>query len=121
MKIPIPPFHEVNSQLLLALLTGGDCLQYNNVPVNDTQVTTLSPVSGTVYALIVVEADPTTMDKSKVIRFSEMQATIVSAINGLPLGDLGVYEVKGMSNLQNFKAIGIEAGKSHTLRIQYFG
>ena len=123
MLIPKPPYHGANNNLLYAILTGGDCLAYQELLVDSITPKGLTFPAGTVYALIIVEANSGTADKTKVIRFKEADnvSNPPTAVRGIPLGDLSVYEVKGTSNLTNFKVIGIEAGKVHSLKIQYFG
>ena len=122
MRIPKPPYHNVTNDLLYGILMGGDCKGYQNLVVGAAAVS-LSVPENTLYALLVVEADPTSAEKAKVIRFKEFD-TITNpptATVGIPLGDLSIYEVKGVENLLNFKVIGIEAGKVHSIKIQYFG
>jgi hypothetical protein len=120
MKTPTPPYHNVTDQLLYTLLTGGDCIGYEKITVDSALAVGLDYPEATVYALLVVEADLTSADKSKVIRFLETPF-LPTATEGIPLGDLSVYEVKGKPNLKNFRAIGIEAGKNHSIAVQYFG
>jgi hypothetical protein len=123
MKIPKAPYHGTANGLLYALLSGGDCVGYEDLEIDDISMPSLNPPENGEYALIVVEADPTTTDKSKVIRikeFIEDDSFPTSAI-GIPLGDFSVYEVKGKKNMQDFRAISIEAGKLHILRVQYYG
>jgi len=38
----------------------------------------------------------------------------------MALADNREYKVVGSGNLANFKIIGIEAGKTHILRVQYY-
>lgn len=123
MKIPRPPYHSVTNELLYALFTGGDCIGYEDLSIYSTYAMGLSYPVKAVYALIVVEADPSTSDKSKVVRFREFDSENLrpTAISGIPLGNLAMYQVKGEHNLAHFQAIGIEENKVHTLRIQYFG
>jgi hypothetical protein len=123
MKIPKAPYHGTANGLLYALLSGGDCVGYEDLEIDDSTMPSLNPPNDAEYALIVVEADPSTTDKSKVIRikeFIEDNAFPTSTI-GIPLGDFSVYEVKGKKNMQNFRAISIEASKQHIFRVQYYG
>jgi hypothetical protein len=119
MKIPKPPFHETSNALLYALLTGGECAGFETLLVDADNVSALNPPENSVYALLVMEADETSADKSRVGRFRE-DGEQPTALEGIPLGDLTTYEVKGKFNLLNFLIIGIEAGKVHSLRVQYF-
>lgn len=120
MRIPSPPYQGPTDELLFAILTGGDCLGYQDLEVGSTPVRLVPPIN-TVYALIVVEANSLAPDKSKVIRFTEASNAQATPTRGMPLGDLSVYEVKGVRNLINFRAISINAGIRHTMRIQYYG
>ena len=67
MKIPLPPYHGATNELLYALLTGGDCIGYEDLTIYSTYAMGLSYPDKTVYAHIVVEADTSTVDKSQVI------------------------------------------------------
>ena len=58
-------------------------------------------------------------EKSRVIRFKE-NGSDPSANSGIALGDNDLYEITGRWNLESFRVIGVEAGKSHVLRVQYY-
>jgi hypothetical protein len=126
MKIPKTPFvNEVHGQLLYVLLTGGECIGYEEIALDVSQVKSLTVPDGAVYALIVCEADasPLLPDKSKVIRYKQFdtQSNPPDASLGMPLGDLGVAEVKGENNLSAFRAVGITPGFTHILKVEYYG
>lgn len=123
MKIPRPPYHGATNELLYALLTGGDCIGYEDLQITHGYAFRLSVPLKVTYAMIIVEADASASDKSEVIRFKEFDSenNSPSPSSGMPLGHLSIYEVKGAHNLAHFQAIGIEENKVHTLRIQYFG
>ena len=123
MKIPRPPYHGATNELLYALLTGGDCIGYEDLPIYSMYPNGLSYPDKTAYALVIVEADASTSNKAQVMWFREFDSQNIppTALSGMPLGHLSIYEVKGAHNLAHFQAIGIEPNKVHTLRIQYFG
>lgn len=123
MKIPKAPYHGTTNGLLYAVLTGGDCVGYEDIQVDDHSLPALNPPEDAEYALIVIEADATTADKVKVVRIKEYTSedAFPTSSVGIPLGDLSVYEVKGKKNMQSFRAISIEAGKVHIFRVQYYG
>ena len=52
--------------------------------------------------------------------FFEVDGTAPTATSGQSFGDGDVLELFGKTSLDNFQVIGIEAGKSHILRIQYY-
>ena len=120
MKIPKLFFNDTLTDWLHALFFQGECIGAETLSVSWNVPLSLNIPLGTQYALIVVEAAPTSIDKSRVIRFRE-DGSNPDARNGIPLGDLGVYEVKGKENMLGFRAIGIQAFLIHTLQIQYFG
>lgn len=70
-------------------------------------------------ALISVEADATVADSTRVVRFLETGATPTASV-GMALGNNDTYEVRTSDNLRNFKVIGIEAGKTQSLKINYY-
>ena len=118
---------------LSALLHGGKSLGYRSFTFNDAAAKAFSDIadpdgggplaagipSGAVYAICVIEADATQADQARVARF-RCDNTAPTAAEGMPLGDNGSFEVKG-DNLNTFKIIGITAGKTHTVRVEFYG
>jgi len=92
---------------------------YEDLTVSDTEVAQLSVPENSISATISIEADATSTEKSRVVRFKE-NGSDPSANTGIALGDNDLYEISGRWNLESFRIIGIEAGKSHVLRIQYY-
>jgi len=70
-------------------------------------------------ALVSVEGDATALDLTKCIRITQNGTAPTSTV-GMILGNLDVYEIKTRINIANFKVIGIEAGKTNILKIEYF-
>jgi len=120
MRIPKIPFHNVISDLLYALFFQGECMGYVTVEVTDALIATLTIPENARYTIMVIEADPSQSNKDIVVRFRE-DGEDPTSVEGMPLGDLGVYEVKGTENMQRFKIIGVEVGKQNIVRIQFFG
>jgi hypothetical protein len=79
-----------------------------NIPVN------------ALTALIVLEASATAANPQSAAKFTEANGQTPTAAFGTPLGNLGYYTIEGKDNINNFKIIGVEAGKTHTLQITYF-
>lgn len=131
-KIITPPFNipsdlkgfETIANLLSAILTGGSCIGFESIDVIDSDLSSLSIPTGTVYALIVCESDPAyTLDKSKLIRIKQFDTDTdpPTAEIGMPMGELGVIEIKNFENLKEFRAISIDAGFTHKLSVEYYG
>jgi hypothetical protein len=120
MRIPKLPFHNVIGDLLYTLFFQGECVGYVTLDVNAEGLATLAIPEQARYAMLVVESDPNQYNKDIVVRFRE-DGEAPSSSDGMPLGDLGVYEVKGAENMQRFKIIGTEQGRQHKIRIQFFG
>lgn len=120
MLIPKPPFYNVIADMLYTLFFQGDCVKYDVIIVDDAEVKTLTIPSHARYAVIVVEANTSQFNKDLVVRFRE-DGKYPDANTGMPLGDMGVYEVKGNYNMTHFKVVGIEPGLQHIIRIQFFG
>ena len=74
---------------------------------------------GAIAAYITVEADENANNNEVVIRVKD-NGSDPTNILGLGVGNYDDIEIKGRNSLENFKAIGIEIGKSHTLRVQYY-
>lgn len=121
MKIPRLPFHNVVAELLYSLIFGGECIGYEELYVYAPYTFKPTIPEGAVYALMVCEADDLATDKTKVIRYSTAGASFpLGSYNGMPLGELGVIEIKGRKNLENFRATGIRNYEYHVLRIEYY-
>ena len=119
MKIPKLFLHDTVTDWLHTLFFQGECIGSETITVYSYFASQLTIPVGAQYALIVVEAAPAVADKSKVLRFWE-DGSFPTASFGIPLGELGVYEVKGKENMNNFAMIGIEAFYSHSVQVQYF-
>jgi len=120
MKIPKLPFHNVISDMLYTLIFQGECIAYVTIMVDDEAVRSFNIPVEARYAMLITESDPNQNNKDLIIRFRE-DGSNPSADEGMPLGDMGVYEVKGKENMSQFRMIGIEAGKQHKVRVQFFG
>lgn len=86
---------------------------------DDSSAVALTVPENATGAIIVFEADATTVPQNKAARFYEGGQT-PSATDGYPLGHLDIYEIQEQSNLIRFRIIGIEAGKTHTLQVLYY-
>lgn len=120
MKIPKIFLHDTWTDWLHTLFFQGECLSSETIYVSPYYPSMLNPPENAQYALIVVEANSGAIDKSRVLRFRE-DGTYVDAYTGMPLGDLGFYEVKGRENMLRFKMIAIEPYLGHQVNVQYFG
>lgn len=120
MRIPKLPFHNVIAELLYTLFFQGECMGYVTLEVSDSNAVGLSIPDNARYAILVVESHTSQFNKDIVVRFREDNIT-PDADSGMPLGDMGVYEIKGTSNMARFSLIGTEAGLQHKVRIQFFG
>ena len=92
---------------------------YEDLTVNDTEEKGLTVPDNAVSASVFFEIDDSATNKARALRYKE-NGTAPTANSGQPFGDGDVLELFGKSSLDNFKIIGIEAGKSHVLRIQYY-
>jgi len=94
------------------------CIGQQKITVDETAAVSLTPTSGANSAIITLE-DGASATPTKSCRFYE-SGTAPTAVNGVPLGNLDTYEIIGPTCLANFKIIGVEAGKTHTLQILYY-
>ena len=92
---------------------------YEDLTVTDAEAKSLTVPEDAVSATISIEAAVSVTDKSRVIRFKE-NGSDPSVNSGIALGDNDLYEITSRWNLESFRVIGIEAGKSHALRVQYY-
>jgi len=92
---------------------------YEDLAVTDMEVAQLTIPENGISATISIEADGSAAEKSRVVRFKE-NGSDPSANSGIALGDNDLYEITGRWNLESFRVIGVEAGKSHIIRVQYY-
>ena len=115
------PYQLSNLQLLSSILgaiTGEDliALGYEKLSVGASSVALTVP-AGAKYALINVQS---TVVADIAVRYLELGNTVLpSASEGLGKSDGDYFDVKGLTNLQNFRAIRTQPG-THTLHIQYY-
>ena len=120
MRIPKLPFHNVISDLLYTLFFQGECIAYQTMIVDSSIAIGLNIPDKARYVVLVVECHTSQFNKDLVLRFCEDGQT-PEANHGMPLGNLGLYEVKGNTNMSRFRIIGVEIGLEHTVRLQFFG
>lgn len=92
---------------------------FQDIEISSVEAVTLNAPTTAVSALLIVEADITSTRFNRVIRFKE-NGTLPTITSGFGLGDNDAYTIIGKQNLNNFRAIGMETGKKHILRIQYY-
>lgn len=92
---------------------------YEDLEVDDTEAKALTVPEGAVSASVFFEVDASATNKTRALRYKE-NGTGPTAASGQAFGDGDVLELFGKTSLDNFKIIGIEAGKTHTLRVQYY-
>lgn len=132
MRLPTGRFSDTTHNLLYGLLMGGDAIGFEKLVIqSDTESVKLHQIpNGTKYAQVVLEADSTSQKQDLCCRFlecpqayNENQSTYLEQISsaaGMPMGHLGIYEIKDIENLKNFRIINTEPDKSNVLMVQYF-
>lgn len=108
----------ISEKLLFYLLRGKTASGKQILPVTDASAALTVP-SDAYSAIIVIIAHASAVRTDDVARFWE-DGSIPTAAQGLVLGDRTPYEIKGRDNLSNFKIIGVDAGLTHSLQIQYY-
>jgi len=108
------------ASLLSRVDRGKKCIGFEQISVTDGSVATLTKAPSSAFsAFITVEESSSGAGTGKVIRFTQ-DGTTPTATVGVPLGDLDIYEVTNLDNIKTFKMIGIEAGKTHVINVEYF-
>lgn len=92
---------------------------YEDLEVDHSKVKTLTVPDEAFSASIFFEADDSTLKPKRALRYKE-NGTAPTANSGQAFGDGDVLELFGKNSLNNFKVIGIENGKTHVLRVQYY-
>lgn len=95
------------------------CIGKQDISFDDSPAESLTPVDGAKSALIQVVADATAATPTKAATFY-LDGSTPTATTGIVLGSLERITIDNRDNLLGFKIIGIEAGKTHTLRVLYF-
>jgi len=120
-------------QVLKNILLGGICRGYNYITVDNAAVKTFStmgaagdetPPEDSIIALIEVIGDTTSSSFKDIILVTEDGTDPDNSTNptkGMIYGDRSWFQVKGLTNFSNARFIGIEAGKTHQLRISFYG
>lgn len=118
MRIPKFPFHNVIADLIYMLFFQGECIGTFTMMIGSAPQT-LPYLSEAKYAILVAEADSHQVNKDVIIRFSE-DGNQPSANAGMPIGHMGVYEVKGRENIERFCMIGTEEEMNTMVNIQFY-
>jgi hypothetical protein len=120
--IPEPPFAADSNSLLYALLMGGISAGIETLAVTQGANAVLTPPAGAKYAFIQVESNSGSADLQKTIVYTQdgtsPNGTSTPKI-GIIQSDGGALEIKGSTNLANFKVRSIE-NLTHYLHIEYF-
>lgn len=118
MKIPKLPFHNVIADLLYTIFFQGECIGTMSIYVSDWPMPMFYPAEAR-YAIIVAEADPAQTDKNVIVRFRE-DGYDPNPSGGMPLGHMGVYEVRGKENMERIRFVGTEPGRNTLLQVQFY-
>ncbi|MEN7549035.1 hypothetical protein AAG747_14015 [Rapidithrix thailandica] len=84
------------------------------------EVRRLALPSNAIEAVLVFEADSTASDTQKAARWWS-DGSEPNAGEGMLLGDHSVMELTHRQDLEAFRIIGIEPGKTHLVSITYYG
>jgi|GEM_PF-2313621 len=118
--LPGPPYTANTEALLSGVYMGGNIIGYELLTVVSTEVAQLANIPPKAKkAIMFVEADATAANQTKVIRFKCGEDPTANL--GMPAGNNGVFECGRAYNLTRFRVIGIEAGKTHKIQVQYEG
>ena len=125
----IDPLPSTNTQAtsdgyLSGLLYGGQVIAYATlqvgaaIPVGLPDLAADSLLKQTKRIVIAIEAAAGTAYLPMVMRY-KMDGTEPTASEGMPLGHLGVLDAGHYINLKNLKFVGIEAGKTHKVTVEF--
>jgi|GEM_PF-1068969 len=93
---------------------------YQDLSVDETEALSLTVPTDAIAATIAIETDEVTVQNlTRLIRF-KINGSLPTITSGIALGDNDIYELKGATNLQAFRVIGIETGITSMLRVQYY-
>lgn len=107
---------------LRGLLYGGQVLGYQVLTVTNTEAVSCDLPPHVKYAVFLVEADATASDQTRCIRYkSKGEDDLPTDSAGIPIGHLGVFQIGHPINLYKLRLIGVEAGKTHSVQVEYYG
>jgi len=92
---------------------------YEDIVIDETKAKSLTVPAGAISATLTFEVDETSENKSRAVRMKD-NGTAPTKDSGQGFGDNDILEIYGVERLNAFQAIGIEVGKSHALRVQYY-
>lgn len=118
--LPSPPYKGSIEGYLAGILLGGTVIGYEELTVGSGAVAVLTPPDKAKKAILVMEADGSSSNLRKVARY-KIGDTNPTANEGFPISDEAVFEVGTLYNLKRFKVIGIQAGKTHKIQVEYQG
>lgn len=117
--LPNPPTKGALEGYLYGILFGGCVLGYEELTVTGNTPTTLTPVAKAKKAIFHVEADATSANLQKVMRYKIAEDPTTT--EGIPVSDEAVFEVGTRWNLERFKIISTQSAKSHKITVEYIG
>lgn len=113
------------SERVAKLLDAHKAVGYEKIAVDSTGVQVLTPTVVTeptdrpYYALVTVVLDATATVTTNALHM-RLDGTAPTGADGMPLGQGGFIMLEGYDQIRSFKVIATEAGKTHSLRVQYF-
>lgn len=129
-KIPTQPIQATTpiaalnfiSKMLQSIFSGGTAIGDPQVlNVDDLTPVGLTIPNGAYYCVVTCAANLNATIPERAIMFSQNGAvTPPTATTGMPIGDNGLVEFTGGDALKNVRFIGIEAGLTHQLFIEYY-
>jgi hypothetical protein len=118
--LPSPPYKGNIEGYLAGILLGGTVIGYEELTVTAGSAVSLTPPDKAKKAILVMEADQSTTNLRKVARYKVGDVAPTSS-EGIPISDEAVFEIGMLFNLNRFKVIGIQAGKTHKIQVEYQG
>lgn len=131
MKLHAPPFDSVTDEMLFGLAMGGEACAVEQVQFGATLIGLSKPLwtefRGKIRYAIACLIAPAAANPGMAAYFSECQQDYSGQLltldtlraQGMPLGHLGIYEIKGTANLERFTICSADATVCE-LRLQYF-
>lgn len=108
---------------LAKLLDGHKCVGQQTIAVSNAAMSLSPPATvpedKPYFAWIAPIIDSAATNTATALSFT-LDGTTPTAAVGLPLGIGGLLVAEGFSQITNFKIVGVEAGKTHSLRVCYF-
>lgn len=127
MALASNPLNSVTAEILQSQIIGGDAIFGEKIILPDETASSLF-VSQTIlalkakvkYALVMVVSNSSDEQVAAFLEYPTTNAIASLEAAGMPLGNHAVLEVKGKTNLENFRIHKLDANSATSIFVHYY-